>query len=57
VDSREIVVHEMKRHGGLVIVESLAEGVRVAPHAHPHCEVLTLDEAIGAQPSTGRTLT
>ena len=46
--TREVVVHEVDRHGRSVILDFAAEAIGQpgeAPHPHPHREVLALDVA------------
>ena len=45
MDAREVVVQEVDRHGGRVILAILAEAIGQPcepAHAHPHREVLAL---------------
>ena len=46
VNPGEIVVHEMERNGGSMVLQLLAESIgeaREPAHVHPHGEVLAFD--------------
>jgi hypothetical protein len=48
VEAHDVVVHEVHRHGGLVLRAALAESVREPrepAHRHPHAEVLAFHVA------------